>query len=227
MYFVDLPGYGFARRSKKESEEWAEYIGEWAIGRRALRRVFLLIDGRRGVTNYDRVAMSEMESMGIIFQLVVTKIDCISGPQVIRRVMMSSWRWFGKIIIVITVTGTFMPYFADGPKGRGACQFHFTSCCLLPGDSLYKCEVRPGYWRTKSCYPSNGAQLRCENVLLFVERLMCGSLFLGNISSKHPLLHVDEREWLFKMKLCRVALANRIGKTTTQHCHDYSCDLDE
>ncbi len=84
MYFVDLPGYGFARRSKKESEEWAKCISAWAMGRRALRRVFLLIDGRRGVTDYDRTAMAEMESMGIIFQLVVTKVDCISGPQVSR-----------------------------------------------------------------------------------------------------------------------------------------------
>ncbi len=90
MYFVDLPGYGFAKRSKKESKEWAKYVGEWAIGRRALRRTFLLIDGRRGVTDYDLAAMTEMESMGIVFQLVVTKIDCISEPQVSRRVTMSS-----------------------------------------------------------------------------------------------------------------------------------------
>ncbi len=84
MYFVDLPGYGFAKRSKEESKKWSRYVGEWAIGRRALRRIFLLIDGRRGVTNYDLAAMAEMELMGVVFQLVVTKIDCISGPQVSR-----------------------------------------------------------------------------------------------------------------------------------------------
>ncbi|MBR6329367.1 MAG: ribosome biogenesis GTP-binding protein YsxC, partial [Lachnospiraceae bacterium] len=46
MYFVDLPGYGYARVSKSESEKWGAMIEGYLNGREPLRLVFLLVDIR-------------------------------------------------------------------------------------------------------------------------------------------------------------------------------------
>ena len=49
LMLVDLPGYGFAQVSKALAEQWQQLIFAYLNGRRALRRVILLIDARRGV----------------------------------------------------------------------------------------------------------------------------------------------------------------------------------
>ncbi len=45
---VDLPGYGFAKRSRTEADAWQEMIFAYLRRRARLRRVMLLIDARRG-----------------------------------------------------------------------------------------------------------------------------------------------------------------------------------
>src|SRR5579862_9263712 len=49
LRFVDLPGYGWARRSKTERGEWQGMIEGYLTGRSALRAVVVLVDVRRGV----------------------------------------------------------------------------------------------------------------------------------------------------------------------------------
>lgn len=49
LKFVDLPGYGYAKRSKTERDAWAELIEKYLLERPTLRAVVILIDARRGV----------------------------------------------------------------------------------------------------------------------------------------------------------------------------------
>src|ERR1700755_2856824 len=58
LMLVDLPGYGFAKRSRAESESWQEMIFSYLRGRSRLRRVMLLIDARRGVLESDSQVMA-------------------------------------------------------------------------------------------------------------------------------------------------------------------------
>jgi GTP-binding protein len=58
LMLVDLPGYGFAKRSKTESEAWQEMIFSYLRRRSRLRRVLLLIDARRGVMDSDEMVMN-------------------------------------------------------------------------------------------------------------------------------------------------------------------------
>src|SRR3954470_15959864 len=53
LMLVDLPGYGFAKRSKAEAGQWQEMIFAYLGTRARLRRVALLIDARRGVMDND------------------------------------------------------------------------------------------------------------------------------------------------------------------------------
>jgi len=75
LMLVDLPGYGFAKRSRAESESWQEMIFSYLRGRSRLRRVALLIDARRGVLDADRQVMELLDRAAVSYALVLTKAD--------------------------------------------------------------------------------------------------------------------------------------------------------
>src|SRR3954468_24699285 len=75
LMLVDLPGYGFAKRSKTESEQWQEMIFAYLGTRARLRRVALLIDGRRGVMDSDLQVMDLLDRAAVSYGLVLTKGD--------------------------------------------------------------------------------------------------------------------------------------------------------
>jgi GTP-binding protein len=75
LMLVDLPGYGFAKRSKSESDSWQEMIFSYLRGRARLRRVMLLIDSRRGALGSDREVMALLDRAAVSYALVLTKAD--------------------------------------------------------------------------------------------------------------------------------------------------------
>jgi GTP-binding protein len=75
LMLVDLPGYGYAKAPRGEIERWNMLVGAYLSGRRNLKRVFLLIDARRGVGDADRDMMELLEGAGLGYQLVLTKAD--------------------------------------------------------------------------------------------------------------------------------------------------------
>jgi len=75
LMLVDLPGYGFAKRSKTEAEAWQEMIFSYLRGRSRLRRVALLIDARRGVMDSDTQVMDLLDRAAVSYGLVLTKGD--------------------------------------------------------------------------------------------------------------------------------------------------------
>jgi GTP-binding protein len=86
LRFVDLPGYGWARRSKTERKEWQSMIEGYLRGRAGLRAVVLLVDVRRGLEDEERQlleflqeprAVSAPRPLDVI--LVATKIDKVGA----------------------------------------------------------------------------------------------------------------------------------------------------
>jgi len=75
LILADLPGYGFARASKADSERWAGLVFEYLRGRPTLRRVILLIDSRRGLLKNDTEVMKLLDRAAVSYQLVLTKAD--------------------------------------------------------------------------------------------------------------------------------------------------------
>jgi GTP-binding protein len=80
--FVDLPGYGWARRSKAERLQWQAMIEGYLRGRVSLRAVVLIVDVRRGLEQEERQlteflreprALNEARPLEVI--LVATKLD--------------------------------------------------------------------------------------------------------------------------------------------------------
>lgn len=75
LYVVDLPGYGYAKAPKTEIARWTDLTRKFLRGRASLRRVFLLIDARRGVIDTDKEVMALLDTSAVVYQIVLTKAD--------------------------------------------------------------------------------------------------------------------------------------------------------
>ena len=72
---VDLPGYGYAQRSKAERKSWGPLIEGFLSDRPGLRGAVVIIDVRRGVQDDDLQLLEFLESVGVTPIIVSTKID--------------------------------------------------------------------------------------------------------------------------------------------------------
>lgn len=81
LMLVDLPGYGYARKSKSTLKEWDGLIKNYLRGRPNLKRVNLLIDSRRGIKEMDEEIMSLMDEAAVVYQVVFTKADEVSAAE--------------------------------------------------------------------------------------------------------------------------------------------------
>lgn len=75
LIFVDLPGYGYAKKSKKEQKEWQDAIEKYLIGRDQLVCCMVLFDLKRGILANDKALVDWLDSSGVPFSLVATKVD--------------------------------------------------------------------------------------------------------------------------------------------------------
>jgi len=74
-YLVDLPGYGFAKRSKKEQVGLQNMINNYILGREQMQNLFLLIDSRHEPQPIDISFMEFLGENGIPFSIIFTKTD--------------------------------------------------------------------------------------------------------------------------------------------------------
>lgn len=78
FYFVDLPGYGYAKVSKSQLENWATTIENYLIGRRQLKKVILLVDSRHKPSKDDITMYEWIKHYGYECMVVATKSDKIT-----------------------------------------------------------------------------------------------------------------------------------------------------
>lgn len=81
LYFVDLPGYGYAKVSKSERERWAKMIDDYLHTRQTLMQVVLLVDGRHEPSANDRQMLDWIRSFGYEPMVVATKVDKMGKQQ--------------------------------------------------------------------------------------------------------------------------------------------------
>lgn len=80
-YLVDLPGYGFAKRSKSERTKWEKMIRSYILKRTNLLNVFLLVDARHEPQKLDIDFMEWLGASQIPFVIVFTKEDKLKKMQ--------------------------------------------------------------------------------------------------------------------------------------------------
>lgn len=78
-YLVDLPGYGYAKTSKKNRATWEKFIADFITKRETLVNVFVLLDSRLEPQKIDLEFMNWCGEKEIPFSMVFTKIDKLSS----------------------------------------------------------------------------------------------------------------------------------------------------
>ncbi|KAL6717511.1 hypothetical protein ACLMJK_005426 [Lecanora helva] len=111
---LDMPGYG-----KGSREEWGPEIMKYLIGRRQLRRAFLLVDPLHGLKRSDEEILSLFRQNAISHQVILPKIDRVLAkkPRSLPDGMESSVQWLDAI--VTKLRPIIQPGKGDGPDALG------------------------------------------------------------------------------------------------------------
>jgi GTP-binding protein len=78
---VDLPGYGFARVTEKMRTHWAGLMADYFEGRKSLAGMFLIVDIRRQLTDFDRQMLAFGDTVGLPVHVLLTKTDKLKRGQ--------------------------------------------------------------------------------------------------------------------------------------------------
>ncbi len=112
MYFVDLPGYGYAKVSESEKARWGKMIENYLHSSKKLKAVFLLIDIRHEPSENDRIMYEWILKQGFEPIIIATKLDKIKRSQVQKHVKMV------KEGLKVVKNTTVIPYSALTKQGR-------------------------------------------------------------------------------------------------------------
>lgn len=112
MYFVDLPGYGYAKANQAEKAKWGKMIENYLHSSRQLKAVFLLIDIRHEPSCNDRMMYEWILHQGFAPVIIATKLDKIKRSQIQKHIKMIK---DGLKVVKGTIV---IPYSAMTKQGR-------------------------------------------------------------------------------------------------------------
>ena len=104
-YLVDLPGYGFAKRSKKDREQWKKMLDAYILGRRNLVTTFVLVDSRIKPQKIDLDFISKLGENQVPFAIIFTKTDKLGKVQlaanieVYKNTLLEEWEELPPMIV--------------------------------------------------------------------------------------------------------------------------------
>lgn len=112
LYFVDLPGYGYAKAGEEIKAKWGKMVENYLHRSRRLKAVFLLVDIRHEPSGNDKMMYEWIVHQGFSPVIIATKLDKIKKSQVSKNV---------KIIregLGMKKDGILIPYSALSKQGR-------------------------------------------------------------------------------------------------------------
>lgn len=84
---VDLPGYGYARVADSVREHWGQLLTTYLQERSSLNGLFLIVDIRRGIADYDRQLLELAESASLPVHVLLTKADKLKRGQAAKTLL--------------------------------------------------------------------------------------------------------------------------------------------
>ncbi len=109
-YLVDLPGYGYAKRSQQQRKQWSRMIEDYLRKRENLLNIFVLIDVRHEPQQIDFDFINDLGEWQLPFVIVFTKADKEKPGAVERNVklffdkMRESWQFLPRYFITSVIT---------------------------------------------------------------------------------------------------------------------------
>ncbi|MDE6924025.1 MAG: ribosome biogenesis GTP-binding protein YihA/YsxC, partial [Acetatifactor sp.] len=112
LYFVDLPGYGYARANEAVKAQWGKMVERYLHKSKQLKQVFLLVDIRHAPSENDCIMYDWIKKSGYQPVIIATKLDKIKRSQVQGQLK--------QIRSVLGMGGgdTIIPFSAETKQGR-------------------------------------------------------------------------------------------------------------
>jgi GTP-binding protein len=114
FYFVDVPGYGYAKVSKKDRERFGEMIEEYLVYRKQLKLVVLLVDYRHAPSEDDILMYQYLKTYQIPVLVVGTKMDKVPKTKRMRHEKEI------KQVLQLDSSDMFIPYSSETKENRDA-----------------------------------------------------------------------------------------------------------
>ncbi len=124
VYFVDLPGYGYAKANEEIKAKWGKMIENYLHKSKMLRVVFLLVDIRHEPSGNDKQMYRWILDQGYEPVIIATKLDKINRSQVQKHLKM-----LRQGLDVVKGTKIF-PFSAENKQGREEIYQYIDSICL-------------------------------------------------------------------------------------------------
>lgn len=112
LYFVDLPGYGYAKVSESVKEKWGKMIENYLHRSKQLKRVFLLVDIRHAPSANDRVMYDWIVRNGYHPVIIATKLDKINRSQIQKQLKLI------REALQVEPGTVLIPFSAETKQGR-------------------------------------------------------------------------------------------------------------
>ena len=133
MYWVDLPGYGYAKVSQSQRGTWTKMIWNYVEQRKNLMTLFVLVDSRHTPQQMDLAFVNKLGEKGIPFTIIFTKADKESQKDVanhvslFKKAMLKTWEHLPPIFVsssekrlgrkeILTYIGELVAAFEPLPK---------------------------------------------------------------------------------------------------------------
>lgn len=124
LYFVDLPGYGYARANEEVKAQWGKMIEKYLHTSKMLKVVFLLVDIRHEPSGNDKHMYQWILDQGYEPVIIATKADKINRSQVQKHMKMIK---DGLHVVKGTVV---IPFSAETKQGRDEIYAYIDGICL-------------------------------------------------------------------------------------------------
>lgn len=112
LYFVDLPGYGYAKANEKVKAQWGKMIEDYLHKSKQLQRVFLLIDIRHEPSENDKIMYDWIVRNGYHPVIIATKLDKINRSQVQKQLKLI------RTALKVEEGTVMIPFSAETKQGR-------------------------------------------------------------------------------------------------------------
>lgn len=104
-YLVDLPGYGYAKRSKSQTEQLQKIISSYVLGREQMTLLFVLIDSRHEPQKIDLEFIEWLGENGVPFAIIFTKADKLTKSalsaniETYKRCLLEEWEELPPVFV--------------------------------------------------------------------------------------------------------------------------------
>ncbi len=135
LYFVDLPGYGYAKVSKELQAKWGKLIERYLHTSRQLRIVFLLVDIRHDPSANDKLMYDWIVNNGFNPVIIATKLDKLKRSQVPKHI-----KAIKEGLNLVKGTPVF-PYSALSKQGRDEIWEFIEEYVLNPEEEIDEIDI--------------------------------------------------------------------------------------